>query len=107
MVQEPEGSCCRSSHPKASPPPTPNPAAGPRDRLGQCRESLGGKKLGYTNGKETTAMLATMEPEPSTSRQQAGSVAHLPGQASKQVELLEQLPIDLSSGTNFPVKKRT
>lgn len=44
--------------------------------------------------------------EPSTSRQQAGSVAHFPGQASQPEELLEQCPIDFSSATNFHVKKR-
>lgn len=40
-------------------------------------------------------------------QQQAGSVARASGQARQPEELLEQLPVDLSSRTNFHVKKRT
>lgn len=76
-------------------------------RAWSVQERLLSKKLGWTNEKElqTTAPWAVMEA--STSRQPAGSVAPFPGQASQPEELLEHCPIDLSSGTNFRVKRRT
>lgn len=46
MVQEPEGSYRRSSHPEAPPPPAQNPSSGLTDLMGQCRGSFGGRKLG-------------------------------------------------------------
>lgn len=89
------------------PRPKPKPCPWPQGEHGQRREGFGVKSWAEQMRKElqTTTTGAVMEA--STSRQQAGSVAHFSGQASQPEELLEQCPIDLSSGTNFHVKKRT
>lgn len=74
-------------------------------RVWSVQGRLWSKKLGQMRRSYKQPHGVVMEP--STSRQQAGSVARFPGQASQPEELVEQCPTDLSSGTNFHVKKRT
>lgn len=76
-------------------------------RVWSVQGRLWSKMLSWTNEKELQTITTSAVMEASTSRQQAGSMAHFSGQASQPEELLEQCPIDLSSGTNFHVKKRT